>query len=63
VDDKFEVDADNILAMLKKVTNQPVKYVINTHHHGDHSGSNAKMQAIGAVVIASEPARQNMVDS
>jgi hypothetical protein len=28
VDDKFEVDADNILAMLKKVTNQPVKYVI-----------------------------------
>ena len=62
VDDKFEVDADNILAMLKKVTNQPVKYVINTHHHGDHSGSNAKMQAAGAVVVASEPARQNMVD-
>jgi glyoxylase-like metal-dependent hydrolase (beta-lactamase superfamily II) len=62
VDDKFEVDADNILAMLKKVTNQPVKYVINTHHHGDHSGSNAKMQATGAVVVASEPARQNMVD-
>ena len=62
VDDKFEVDADNILAMLKKVTNQPVKYVINTHHHGDHSGSNAKMQAIGAVVVASEPARQNMVE-
>ena len=62
VDDKFEVDSDNILAMLKKVTNQPVKYVINTHHHGDHSGSNAKMQAIGAVVVASEPARQNMVE-
>ena len=62
VDDKFEVDGDNILAMVKKITNQPVKYVINTHHHGDHSGSNAKMQSIGAVVVASEPARQNMVD-
>ena len=62
VDDKFAVDADNILATLKKVTNQPVKYVINTHHHGDHSGSNAKMQATGAVVVASEPARQNMVE-
>jgi cyclase len=62
VDDKFEVDADNILATLKKVTNQPVKYVINTHHHGDHSGGNTKMQAIGAVVVASEPARRNMVD-
>ena len=62
VDDKFEVDADNILAMLKKVTNQPVKYVINTHHHGDHSGGNARLQAAGAIVVASEPARQNMAD-
>ena len=32
------------MAELKKITNQPVKYVINTHHHGDHSGGNAKMQ-------------------
>ncbi len=62
VDDKFEVDHDNILAELKKVTNQPVKYVINTHHHGDHSGGNAKMQAISASVIASRQARQNMAD-
>ena len=43
VDDKFEVDAPNILTMLKTVTNQPVRYVINTHHHGDHSGGNARM--------------------
>src|SRR5688572_22149882 len=41
VDDKFAVDHDNILALLKTVTNQPVKWVINTHHHGDHSGGNA----------------------
>jgi len=61
VDDKFEVDAENILAQLKTVTNQPVKYVINTHYHGDHSGGNAKMQAIGAQVVASERSRQLMV--
>jgi glyoxylase-like metal-dependent hydrolase (beta-lactamase superfamily II) len=61
VDDKFEVDADNILAQLKTVTNQPVRYVINTHYHGDHSGGNAKMQAIGAQVVASERSRQLMV--
>src|ERR1700675_1041422 len=35
VDDKFDVDHANIMAELKKVTNQPIKYVINTHHHGD----------------------------
>ena len=51
VDDKFDQDYDQILASVKKVTNRPVKYVINTHHHGDHSGSNAKMLAGGVEVL------------
>lgn len=63
VDDKFDVDHANILAQLKTVTNQPVKYVINTHHHGDHSGSNVKMQAMGVQVVAAEQARVHMVDA
>jgi cyclase len=62
VDDKFEIDFNNIVAELKKVTDKPIKYVINTHHHGDHSGGNAKMQAMNVQVVASEQARQNMVD-
>jgi cyclase len=48
VDDKFEIDHENIMAQLKKITNQPVKYVINTHYPGDHSGGNPKLQALGA---------------
>jgi cyclase len=62
VDDKFEVDANNIIAEVKKLSNQPIKYVVNTHHHGDHSGSNAKLQALGAQAVMSEKARRNMVD-
>jgi cyclase len=62
VDDKFEIDHDNIMASLKKVTNQPVKYVINTHYHGDHSGGNAKLQALGAQVITSQQARDKMLE-
>src|SRR5882724_13373169 len=62
VDDKFEIDFANIVAEVKKLTPQPIKYVINTHHHGDHSGSNAKMQALNVQVVASEQARENMVD-
>jgi glyoxylase-like metal-dependent hydrolase (beta-lactamase superfamily II) len=63
VDDKFEVDFANIVAEVKKLTPQPIKYVINTHHHGDHSGSNAKMAALGAQIVASEQALENMVDA
>src|SRR5438270_2372807 len=62
VDDKFEIDFANIVAEVKKLTNQPIKYVINTHHHADHSGSNAKMQAMNVQIVASEQARENMVD-
>jgi glyoxylase-like metal-dependent hydrolase (beta-lactamase superfamily II) len=63
VDYKFEIDHDAIMAELKKITNQPVKYVINTHHHADHSGGNAKMQQINAVVVASEQAVDNMFEA
>jgi glyoxylase-like metal-dependent hydrolase (beta-lactamase superfamily II) len=62
VDDKFDSDYEGILAQLKKVTNKPIKYVINTHHHPDHSGSNAKMQKMDVQIVSSEHARENMVD-
>jgi glyoxylase-like metal-dependent hydrolase (beta-lactamase superfamily II) len=62
VDDKFEIDHENIMAQLKKITNQPVKYVINTHYHGDHSGGNPKLQALGAQVITSQQARDKMLE-
>lgn len=61
VDNKFEVDHDNIMAMLESVTDQPVKYVINTHYHPDHSGGNAQLQAQNAVAVASDQARARMV--
>jgi glyoxylase-like metal-dependent hydrolase (beta-lactamase superfamily II) len=63
VDDKFEIDHANVLAQLKKVTPQPVRYVINTHYHSDHSGGNAKLQALGAQAVSSEKAREKMLAS
>jgi cyclase len=62
VDDKFPQDADNIVAQVKKLTSQPIKYVISTHHHGDHTGGNPRLQQLGAQVVSSEEARENMVD-
>jgi glyoxylase-like metal-dependent hydrolase (beta-lactamase superfamily II) len=62
VDDKFDQDYNNIVAEIRKLTDKPIKYVINTHHHGDHSGGNVKAQQMNANVVASEEARENMVD-
>jgi glyoxylase-like metal-dependent hydrolase (beta-lactamase superfamily II) len=61
IDDKFERDNAEILAKLKSVTDKPVRYILNTHQHGDHTGGNAKMLAANAEIIAQKNARANMV--
>jgi len=61
VDDKFEYDFNDIMAKIKSVTAQPVKYVLNTHHHGDHTGSNAQFPP-ATEIISTANARKNMID-
>ncbi len=60
IDDKFEQNYDEIMANIQSVTDEPVKYVLNTHHHGDHSGGNTRFADI-AQVIAHKNARTNML--
>lgn len=61
IDDKFEYDHDAILAEIKTVSQQPVKYVINTHYHQDHSGGNAKFLPT-AEIISTKNARTNILE-
>lgn len=62
VDDKFERDHDAIMQKIKSVTNQPIKYILSTHYHEDHSGGNAKMLAMSAEIISTANARKNIVN-
>ena len=43
VDTKFERNHDDIVAKVKALTDKPIKYIINTHSHQDHTGGNPKM--------------------
>jgi cyclase len=60
VDDKYDRNYTDIVAQIKSVTDQPIRYVMNTHHHGDHSGSNAQFAQI-AQLIAHANARENIL--
>jgi cyclase len=60
VDDKYEPDFEGILAKVKSVTSQPIKYILSTHHHADHSGGNTKFAAV-AEIISTANARANIV--
>ena len=60
VDNKFPHSFEMISAEVQKVTSLPIKYVLDTHHHDDHSGSNADFMAVGEV-IAHKNTRGNIV--
>ena len=59
VDDQFAPLADKIRAALRSITDKPVRFVINTHYHGDHTGGNAIFQK-DAPILAQENVRKRL---
>jgi len=59
VDDQFAPLADRIQEALKGITDKPVRFVINTHYHGDHTGGNEYFQK-QAPIIAHDNVRKRL---
>jgi len=60
IDTKFEREYERYMELLRTVTDQPVRFVINTHMHGDHTGGNTRLEGIGANIIATGNARDGL---
>jgi cyclase len=60
VDDQYAPLTDKIIAAIKTLTDKPVRFVINTHWHGDHTGGNENFGKVGAIIVAHDNVRKRM---
>jgi glyoxylase-like metal-dependent hydrolase (beta-lactamase superfamily II) len=60
VDSEFAPLHDKIKAAIDKITNLPIKYLVNTHFHGDHTGGDAAFHKDGATVVAQINVRRRL---
>jgi len=60
VDTQFPDTAGHLITELKKRSEKPFKMLINTHHHGDHSGGNIAFKGLTNTVIAHDNALKNL---
>ena len=60
IDGNFPSGVEEVLPKIKAVSKKPIKYVVDTHHHGDHAYGNQAWAEAGATPIASEGALAEM---
>ena len=60
IDDQYAPLTEGIRAEIAKISDQPVRFLINTHWHGDHTGGNESLGGTGTVIVAHENVRKRM---
>jgi glyoxylase-like metal-dependent hydrolase (beta-lactamase superfamily II) len=60
VDDQYAPLTERIKAAIAAISDKPVRFVLNTHWHGDHTGGNENLGQAGALIVAHENVRKRM---
>lgn len=60
IDDQYEGDGEMIRAAVAKISKQPIDYVLNTHWHFDHAGSNDYFGNNGSIIVAHDSVRERL---
>jgi cyclase len=61
VDAQYGQITDKVLAAIRKISTAPIRALINTHVHRDHTGGNANFARLGAIVFAREELRESLI--
>jgi len=61
IDDHFDFSVDSLLRSIAAISNEEVRFVVNTHVHPDHMGGNNKLVAFGVTIIAHDTVRLQML--
>jgi cyclase len=60
VDSQYAALTDKLAAAIKKISNKPIRFVINTHVHPDHTGGNENFAKLGAIVFSRDQLRARL---
>lgn len=60
IDDQYAPLTDKIVAAVRTVSNQPIRFIINTHMHPDHTGGNENLGRLGAMIVGHDNVRTQM---
>ena len=63
IDDQFAPATGAILDQIKTVTDQPVRFLLNTHFHGDHTGGNENLGKSGVLIFAHDNVRARLLSA
>lgn len=63
VDDQFAPLSKKIQVAIATISNKPIKFLINTHFHGDHTGGNTNFEAKGAMIVAQHNVRKRLAEN
>ena len=58
IDANFPNQAEKVIKLIRKTTDKPIRYVFDTHYHGDHADANQVYEKLGAISIASENSKE-----